>query len=108
MEGKIYEIEGTVFRIDEDVQEFGPYFKKRSLILHQRKTYKEKTYEDFIEFDFVNDMIYKLDAASVGNKVRISFVIQGKESKKQAGRYFSTLKAIRIDVEDNPFRWGAQ
>jgi len=99
MSNTIYEIQGVVHDIG-DVMEFKNNFKKRILVLYQRTSFKEKVYEDKIPLEFNGEMIYKVDVANVGNKVKVSFVIQGREGKRDdlKGKYFTSLKAIGIEV----------
>ena len=97
MANTIFDVEGIVFRIDEP-QTFTEFFKKQSFILLIQSTYKDKKYEDFFEFDCINAQMYELTGVREGHKVRVGYVLQGRESKKLPGRYFNTLKVISIKV----------
>jgi len=100
MSDQIYEITGTVHRVDESPTEFSKFFTKQSFVLLNQSTFKDKIFEDFIEFDCINDMTSALVGVRAGNKIKVSFVIQGKESKNEkfVGRFFNTLKVIKIEV----------
>ena len=107
---QIYECEGIVHQVD-DMQQFGDFFKKQSVILLKQSSYMEKIYEDYLTFDFVNQGINLITNLQAGAKVKISFVLQGKESKNEAykGKFFNTLKAIKIQtLEDTSVQQRSQ
>jgi len=97
MANTIFDVEGIVYRIDQPYVH-SDFFKKQSFILLIKSTYQDKNYEDFVEMDCINAQMEQLRYASVGNKVKVGFVLQGRESKKLPGRYFNTLKVISIKV----------
>jgi single-strand DNA-binding protein len=103
MEGNnFHKLEGVIFRIDE-VVEFSRFFSKQEFILLVQRTYQDKIYEDYIKFECINDKIYVLTGRQEGNRVLVSFVIQGREGKKgdAKGRFYNSLRAMDIDLLDS-------
>ena len=101
MANKIYDAEGIIHRIGE-VKEFTERFKKQSFVLLVESEYQGKKYEDPIQFDCVNNGIQMIAYINEGFRVRVGFVIQGKEYKGDRedlqNEFFNTLKAIKVDV----------
>ena len=100
MSNQTFETEGIIFRIGQEEVFAEGRFKKTEFILLKKSTYRDKVYEDYISFECQNESQYQLTGATEGNLARILFVIQGKEAKREdlKGRYFNTLKAIKIEV----------
>lgn len=99
MSDQIYEITGHVHNISDEWKNESGTFSKRSLILFQTDIYNGKVYENYIEIDFINQGQQLIAQVWKGNKVMIRFVLQGRLGKdKYAGRAFTSLKGIKIDV----------
>lgn len=100
MASRTFETEGVIFRIGEEQVFAEGRFKKTEFILLQQSEYKSKLYEDHVSFECQGEQQYQLTGVQEGNRVKVWFVIQGREAKREdlKGRYFNTLKAIKIDV----------
>ena len=100
MSSTVYEITGVVFRIDDELSFAEGRFKKQAFIIMDQSNYGGKSYTDYIELECHNEGIYQTTGMCEGQKVAVKFVIQGKEAKAEhlKGRYFNTLKAIKIDI----------
>ena len=98
-DSKIFDFEGIVYRIGDEWSNDSKTFFKRSLILLQVSDYNGKKYENYIEFDLINEGMHLLAPVNEGNKVNVRFVLNGRLGKeKYEGRAFTTLKAINIEI----------
>ncbi len=96
---KVYEIEGIVYKIGDEWSNDSKTFSKMSLILLQVSSYGDKTYENYIEFDYINEGMHLLAPVNEGNRVLVRFVLNGRLGKdKYEGRAFTTLKGIKIEI----------
>ena len=84
-------ISGSVHLIQE-AQTFASGFTKREFVLKV----EDGKYEQFINLEFVQDNVSKLDGLNEGDFVTIDFNIRGREYN---GRYFNNLVGWKIDVE---------
>ena len=84
-------ISGSVHLIQE-AQTFASGFTKREFVLKV----EDGKYEQFINLEFVQDNVSKLDGLNEGDFVTIDFNIRGREYN---GRYFNNLVCWRINVE---------
>ena len=99
MAGKTYDLEGVVTNIGEELVFAEGRFKKVEFVVTVKSSYQDKVYEDPVVLECQNDSIYQLTGIQAGFKVKVLFVIQGRAAKGEfVGRYFNTLKAIKIDV----------
>jgi hypothetical protein len=83
-----YELEATVYKIGE-VQTFKNDFTKRDFVV---KT--DDQYPQVIAFELVKDKTSLADKYNVGDKVKVSFDLRGREWE---GRFFTSLNAWRIE-----------
>ena len=77
-----------------DLQTFSGGFQKQDLIVSNDPSAQ---YPDTVPFTFMKDDVSKLDKVEVGDKVSISFDVQGRYWDK-GDRYFVTLRAWRMAV----------
>ncbi len=83
-----YDMEGTV-KLIEELKTFPSGFSKREFVL----TTEGDRFPQEIKFECVKDRTALLDKLSEGQKVKVSFDIQGREYN---GRYFVNLNAWKI------------
>lgn len=89
-----YEIEGKLIVIEETQAYGSNNFLKRNCVIETKGEYPQK-----IQVEFVQDKTDKLDAYNVGDKVKVSINIQGREWVNPQGetKYFNSLQAWRIE-----------
>ena len=76
-----------------ETQEFKNNFKKREIVLET-----EEDYPQLIKFEFTDENgINKLDDHTVGEKVKIAFLLKGSEWQ---GKYFTNLRGVAIALSD--------
>jgi len=99
MAGTTYELEGVCTHIGEELVFSEGRFKKKEFVVTVTTNHNAKVYEDPVVLEAQNDGLYQISSLAEGNKIKVLFVIQGREGKdKFVGRYFNTLKAIKVDV----------
>lgn len=88
------EILGNVKKIN-DIQTFASGFKKRELILTTNEQYPQN-----ITIDFVQEKINLLDNIKVGDDIKVSISIKGREWTNNDGitKNFNTIQGWRIEV----------
>lgn len=94
------ELQGTVKKLF-DTQTFASGFQKRELILSTQEQYPQP-----ISIEFLQDKINLLDNVSVGDDVKISINIRGREWTSPQGetKYFNSITGWRIEkVSGNNF-----
>lgn len=84
-----YEASGEVIKIG-DVQTFDSGFTKRELVVE----IPDGKYSETVLFELVKDKTSLLDGLTVGENVKVSFNLKGREWE---GRYFVNLQAWKID-----------
>ena len=92
-----YQLEGKVLLV-MDAQTFESGFTKRELIVEVR----DGKYPQEVSVEWVQDSVALLDGIEVGDKVGISFNIEGRKWEPDDGRptrWFNSLKGWKIDVE---------
>lgn len=89
-----YEMKGTVKVIGE-VQTFGSSFTKREIVI----TTSDDKYPQDIRMDAIKDRTALLDDFKVGDPVKVSFDIRGREYN---GRYFVDLSVWKIEAAGGP------
>lgn len=94
-----YSITGTIKQIGQ-TQEISPTFKKRELILLEPVGNRDQP----VPIEFIQDDGAMLDQFAPGEKVTVSFFINGREWTARDGtvKYFLSLKGQRIDRVDAP------
>ena len=93
----MYEITGTVKRIGE-TQRFANNFTKRELVISEPS--RGGDWQNHIGFYFKRANCDELDKLSVGDEVKIGFVIDGRDwSDPNTGkiRCFTDLTALRLE-----------
>ena len=78
-------------------------FKKRELVLTTEKQIKDKTYYDYILIEFIQDNCHALDSYNVGDNVKVSINIKGREwtNKENKTVFFNSIQGWRIE-KDSP------
>ena len=93
-----YQLIGNLIQIDP-VVEVSDKFKKREFIVEEVNE-KDEKYNDYNRFQLTQDRCDKIDAAKVGDKIKVSFELKGRKWEKDGKvSYFTTLEAWKIDVE---------
>ena len=93
-----YQLIGNLIQIDP-VVEVSDKFKKREFIVEEVNE-KDEKYNDYHRFQLTQDRCDKIDAAKVGDKIKVSFELKGRKWEKDGKvSYFTTLEAWKIDVE---------
>ncbi len=88
-----YEMTGTVKVIFETKTSTSGTFTWREFVL----TSEEERYPQDVLFRVVKDRCATLDGIAVGERLKVTFDIRGREYQ---GRYFVNLEAFRIDRMD--------
>lgn len=83
-----YDMEGTV-KLIEELKTFPSGFSKREFVI----TSEGERFPQEIKFECVKDRTSLLDSVKEGQKVKVSFDIQGREYN---GKYFVNLNAWKI------------
>ena len=89
------QIEGKLYKIFDE-QQVSETFKKRQFVVESSEN---SMYKEYISFDLVQDKCDILNAFNVGDNIKVSFNIRGREWQSSDGnlKYFNTLQAWRID-----------
>lgn len=86
-----YDLVGTVKQIG-DVQTFPSGFTKRDIVVSD----DDQRFPQELSFSFPRERARLLDAVSVGDRVKVSFDIRGREYN---GRHYTDLSGWRIEKE---------
>ena len=86
-----YDLVGTVKQIG-DVQTFASGFTKREVIVSD----DDQRFPQDLAFSFARDRARLLDNVAVGDRVKVSFDIRGREYN---GRHYTDLSGWRIEKE---------
>lgn len=93
----MYELSGTIKRIGE-TQVFANDFTKRELVITENSN---SSWQNVIGFCFKRSNCSLLDRLSVGDEVKIQFVVDGREwqdPKSGKIRCFNDLTAMKLDI----------
>lgn len=94
-----FEIEGRIL-LKRDTQVISDKFQKREFILEVTESYNDKLYTKTIPFELVQNNVEKLDYVAVGDRVKVDFVLDGREwapkEEPENKRYFGSNKAVYI------------
>lgn len=95
----VFEIEGTIYRIDPPQTFTGSTYSKRSFLVEYNKYTSQKTnktYSDIVKFIAEQDKVATLDFFSVGDNVKVGFSLKGKMWTNKEGEEvnFTEAKAI--------------
>jgi hypothetical protein len=98
------EIQGTIKLIDETKTFGNNGFRKRELVLTT-----EEQYPQHLLIEFVQDKTDLLNNFSVGQKVKISINLRGREWTNPQGetKYFNSVQGWRIEAFEQPDASGA-
>lgn len=88
-----FDLVGTVKQIGE-VQTFASGFTKREVVVSD----DDQRFPQELAFSFARDRAKMLDAVAVGDRVKVSFDIRGREYN---GRHYTDLSGWRIEKEDS-------
>lgn len=93
----LYEITGTI-KVIENTQTFASGFSKRSFVI----TTDEERFPQPISMSALKDRCALLDNFKLGERVKVSFVINGREWTDPQGKvkYFVDLVALKIESLD--------
>lgn len=97
----MYKFEGMVVEIPA-VQTFVSGFAKRELVVRQKS---DHPWPQDITFNFKKEQIAKLDAIKVGDRVAVTFVLDGRQWTDPATkkvRHFSDLVGIGVECLARP------
>lgn len=86
----MFEISGTIKKIFDE-QTFGSGFTKREFVV----TTTAERYPQDLKFECVKDKIAQLSAFKVGDRVKVSFDLRGREWKES---YFVNLSAWKVEA----------
>ena len=84
-----FELTGTL-KILEDTQTFASGFSKREFVIEV----PDGKYPQLIKFDALKEKINLLDSLSVGDEIKVTFDIRGREYN---GKYYNNLNAWKIE-----------
>jgi single-strand DNA-binding protein len=87
-----YEAEGVMHRIF-DTEQKSASFQVREFVLE----IPDGNYPQMAKFQLAQDKVNLVDNYAIGEKVKVSFDLRGREWQ---GKYFTTLNAWRIDRLD--------
>jgi len=84
-----FEITGTL-KVLEDTQTFASGFSKREFVIEV----PDGKYPQMVKFDTLKEKISLLDSVSIGDELKVTFDIRGREYN---GKYYVNLNAWKID-----------
>jgi len=89
------EVVGKI-KVIGDVQEVSASYKKRELVVAT-----EEQYPQFISIEFPQDKTVLLDFFNVGDAVKVSINLGGREWVNPAGetKYFNSIKGWKIEKQ---------
>ena len=97
----MYELTGII-KVIKDTQEISEKFKKREFVV----TDNNGQYPQDILFQLTQDRVSSADAFKVGDMVKVSFFLRGREWTNKEGKvmYFNSLDAWKIEsgAQDAP------
>ena len=88
-----YELTGKI-KLIQDLQTFASGFSKREMVI----TTAEEKFPQEINFEFLQDKAELLNAVQVGQTVKVTFDIRGREYN---GRYYNSLVAWKLETESS-------
>lgn len=84
-----FDLTGTL-KVLEDTQTFPSGFSKREFVVEV----PDGKYPQLIKFEVLKDNISLLDSVSIGDELKVTFDIRGREYN---GRYFVNLNAWKVE-----------
>ena len=91
------EFKGMVTHIGTK-ETFGENYTKISIRLEE---VGDKQYPQSVAIDFRNKMLEQAEKLNVGDIVSVSYSLRSNESKKEAGKFFNSISAWKVNVIDN-------
>ena len=98
------EIIGNVHRIGQTESiptKNGSNFQRRSFVLVQHRFNQdtgEPLPDNFVQFDVTQQKCTELDKFNIGDRVRVSFAVEGRAYEKDGKEmFFNTLRAFRVE-----------
>lgn len=89
-----FETTGTL-KVKMDTQVVSEKFSKREFVLTTEAT---SNYPQQVSFQLTQDKCSMLDAYNIGDEIKVSFNLRGREWNGPNGvRYFNTLEAWRLE-----------
>jgi translation initiation factor IF-3 len=97
------ELIGKIKQIGQTKEYGSNGFRKRELVLTTEKQSKDKKYYDHILIEFIQDNCHTLDSYNVGDNVKVSINIKGREwtNKDNEIKFFNSIQGWRIE-QDSP------
>jgi len=86
-----YDLTGKI-KLIQDAQTFSSGFTKREVVV----TVEDGKFPHDINLEFLQDKVALLDTVAIGQEVKVSFDIRGREYN---GRYFNNLVGWKIESE---------
>ncbi len=84
-----------VLKVKKDTQQVSDKFSKREFVI---TTDQSTTYPQYISMQLTQDKCALLDAYQVGDEMKVSFNLRGREWSGPEGiRYFNSLEAWRLE-----------
>lgn len=102
---KFYELEGTVYKIDP-TQQVTDKFQKREFVVCVMEENNGVSYPQYVKMEVIQKAVETLDYVSVGEKVKVSFVLAGRlwtpkpseSDPNPTEKAFTTIKAIHVQA----------
>jgi len=91
----MFELNGII-KLKKDEQKVSDSFKKREFVV----TDNSSNYPQHIQFQLTQERCRLLDEVNVGDQVKVSFFIRGREWQGKDGggvKYFNSLDAWRVE-----------
>jgi hypothetical protein len=90
----MYELIGTI-KVIKDTEQINDRFSKREFVVSDN----HDKYPQVIQFELTQDKCTLLDEFTVGNDVKVTFNVRGREWKSPQGdtRYFVSLNAWKLE-----------
>ncbi|MFC1467188.1 DUF3127 domain-containing protein [Verrucomicrobiota bacterium] len=85
-----YDLTGKI-KLIQDAQTFSSGFTKREVVV----TVEDGKFPQDINLEFLQDKVGLLDTVAIGQEVKVSFDIRGREYN---GRYFNNLVGWKIEA----------
>ena len=84
-----------ILKVKKDTQQVSDKFSKREFVI---TTDMSTQYPQYISMQLTQDKCTLLDSYSVGDEIKVSFNLRGREwSGPEGVRYFNSLEAWRIE-----------
>ena len=94
-----YEVTGSLIHL-EDSQTYGSGFTVRKFVIMD-----DASYPSPLCFELIKDDVSKIDQFSLGDRLKITFKLKGREWN---GKYFTNPQAIEIEREEGNGKTDAQ